>query len=488
MRNKYIKKFLFKSKLFLFLFQNYIFFVHCSNYISMKLKNFNNEQIKTIPDNSFSFEHFINSTIKNLIYTTIKIGKPIQEVKTWIDSDEYSYYIYKNTCILDSDYNENISLSYEPNEDKTFFYKGYGKAIYVNETLTLKKDIIGNNNQEIEITKFPIMFMKDPKNDERFNLMHSTDDITENTCATIGFKYLDNYNDKTSKDFTKTLKEKEIIDDYTVFIEYDKDGNEDYLIIGGYPEEVFKNKYSVKYQHTAYIKFYYQFINQWGLNFDNIYSGAESKIYQIDAGFHYNLGVIYGVKEYQSLIENKFFNYYINLNICEKVSYKDYTGYICNKEKFTINEMKKFPELKFIKIDFEENFLLTYEDLFFTKGDKVFFLIVFHKILKEIWELGKPFLKKYEFAFNFDSKLLWYYKKMDNNKINDIKNDKSFLFKDNILFICFIIALSLILGGLCFLLGRVLYNQNKKKLIKAEELDQDFNYENYENNGNKNIN
>lgn len=442
----------------------------------MKLNNYNNELIKKIPDNSFNYEYFINISITNYIYTTIKIGNPSQNVKAWIDSDEYSYFLYKDTCILDSYFNENNSLTFSPDETKTYYYKGYGEAIYVNETFTLKKSI--NDNKELIITKFPILFMKDPKNDKRFNDMHSIDEITNKTCATIGFKYMYNYNDDHSKDFIIRLKEKEIIDDYIIFIDYDKKGDEQYLIIGGYPEEVFKNKYNIKDQQTAYISFYYKYINQWGLNFDKIYSRENDKIYQVDAAFHYNLGVIYGVKEYKSYIDNNFFNYYINLNVCEKINYKDYELFTCDKNKFTVDEMKKFPQLNFLKTRLEEKFVLTYKDLFFIKGNKVYFLIVFHRILDEVWEFGKPFLKKYSFAFNFESKLMWYYKKEDKNSEN---NNKSFSINKSLVFICVIIILSIVLGILSFLLGRMIYNRKKKKLAKAEELDQDLNYENYEN-------
>ena len=474
-------KFLIKLKILqFFLFQTLISFIYSTNYISMKLTNYNNDLIKKIPDNSFNYEYFINNTIENFIYTTISIGNPAQKVKTWINSNEFMYFLYKDTCILDSFYNENDSTTYEPDKTKTYYYNGYGGAIYINESFIFKNSV-DDNNQEIKLNKFPILFMPDPKNDKRFNDMHSLEEITNKTCATIGFKYMSNYNDKISKDFITILKEKEIIDDYIIFLEYDNNENEQYLIIGSYPEEVFKNKYSIKYQHTTYIKFYYKYINQWGLSFDKIYSNEEDKLYNLDAAFHYNLGVIYGEKSYQSYIERNYFNYYINLNICEKIKYTNYELYVCDKDKFNINERKKFPQLNFVKTDLEETFFLNYEDIFFIKGNKVYFLIVFHHILKEVWELGKPFLKKYRFAFNFDSKLIWYYKKENNyNKDNNYnKKDTLSFLNSSFFFICIIIILSIILGICSFLLGRMLYNQKKK--IKAEELDQDFNYENFEN-------
>ena len=58
-----------------------------------------------------------------------------------------------------------------------------------------------------------------------------------------------------------------------------------------------------------------------------------------------------------------------------------------------------------------EEFVLTYDDLFMEKGDKLFFLVVFDLSNSKItWLLGKPFLKKYFFSYNYDKKntgLLW---------------------------------------------------------------------------------
>ena len=43
--------------------------------------------------------------------------------------------------------------------------------------------------------------------------------------------------------------------------------------------------------------------------------------------------------------------------------------YYCDKTKLGNKEAINFPELKFIKNEFEEEFILTYKDLFFTKGN-----------------------------------------------------------------------------------------------------------------------
>ena len=236
----------YKNNIF-FLFQNFLLLniliasSYCSNYISMKINNLVNEQVNKIDDNLFSVEEFINHKIKNTLYSKISIGEPSQEIIILIDSEEYSYYLFKDICLLDSFFDENKSSTFQYNNNgKTFFYNGYGKTIYINETIILKSDI--NENKEIKLNNFPIMFMKDPKNDDFFNQRKSIKDITGKTCMTIGFRHIANFQDKISKNFLTTLKEFDVIDDYILFIEYDKEGNEEYLILGGYPEEIFKEK------------------------------------------------------------------------------------------------------------------------------------------------------------------------------------------------------------------------------------------------------
>ncbi len=70
------------------------------------------------------------------------------------------------------------------------------------------------------------------------------------------------------------LKEFDVIDDFILFIEYDKKGNEQYLILGGYSKEIFKGnkKYELKNQKATHIKFYIRFKSQLEFKSDKIYS------------------------------------------------------------------------------------------------------------------------------------------------------------------------------------------------------------------------
>ena len=129
----------------IFLFQNFLLFniliaSYCSNYISMKIINLINEQVNKIDDNLFSIEEFINLKLKNTLYSKISIGEPSQEIIILIDSEEYSYFLFKDICLIDSFFDENKSITFKyNNNERTFYYNGYGKAIYINETIILKK-------------------------------------------------------------------------------------------------------------------------------------------------------------------------------------------------------------------------------------------------------------------------------------------------------------------------------------------------------------
>ena len=90
-----------------------------------------------------------------------------------------------------------------------------------------------------------------------------------------------------------------------------------------------------------------------------------------------------------------------------------------------------------------------------------------------MWELGKPFLKKFSFAYNFDSKIILHYYISNNTilKKKELKETKTFFI--------YIIIVSIFIGVLCFVLGKRYYN---KKKMRAKELENTFNNNKNENN------
>ena len=97
--------------------------------------------------------------------------------------------------------------------------------------------------------------------------------------------------------------------------------------------------------------------------------------------------------------------------------------------------MKKFPTLYFYNSELNYTFELTYKDLFFEKGNFIYFYIIFYDFPEDAqnyywsfisrWELGMPFLKKYFFTYDYDGKCIGYYnekKIIINNDVNKYNN------------------------------------------------------------------
>lgn len=449
-------------------------------YIYFQLNNYNKIYLQKIKSQDFFFQNLIEDYFPNHIYTSFKLGYPYQEVKSWIDTDEYGYYLMQDTCILDSPFNLSLSENYQNTNItklKKLYYKDYGSAFYLNESIILKNNV-GHSDNEILMNSFPFMFMPDPQNDKYFKDKHKNFEFTGNSCATLGFRATPNNRDLTTKNFIQQLKYEDLIDSYSFFFEYDNKGEETSLIVGAYPDEVYPDRYEFQYLETTYVENYNRLKIQWGIRFDEVETGeGEEKknfIYK-NAGFHHNLNGILGVMDYKNWIEKYYFSKLLgeeNERICMEEFFGQYSGFVCNKSKFTQEDKEKFPEIRLVKKDLKKTFILGYEDVFVTIGNKVFFIIVFHKTYTDIWELGKPFFKKYFFVYNFDSKLVGYY-----TKVNPPKTREKRFVEEHLISLVFIIGiLGIVCGILCFLLGKKIY-EKKKGLIKAIELDQDSNYE-----------
>ena len=120
--------------------QKYIFIISSlftsaySHSIIFELSNYVNNKLNSIKDDEFTYLNFTNLLIDNSLYTKIKIGQPYQEIIAWINAEEYSYFLFKNICKLDSYYDETKSKTFCPNSDQQFLFKGYGQTIFSNES------------------------------------------------------------------------------------------------------------------------------------------------------------------------------------------------------------------------------------------------------------------------------------------------------------------------------------------------------------------
>ena len=240
---------------------------------------------------------------------------------------------------------------------------------------------------------------------------------------------------------------------------------------------------------------------------------------------NYNNGFVASTKEYWNYIKKNFFYEFFVSNVCkeELIKFnlepedvvKSFYVISCDKTKFTEEqkqELDKFPTIFFYIFDYNYKFELTKDDVFTEVNNILYFMIIYRKDVFNnpelvYWDLGLPFLQKYQFVHNYEKKTIGFYipekeeekkeqndneeNNKDNNEdkgeINEEKdeNKNNNLNKENDdktrLIIYIIVGIVVLIGLLiaAFCLGKSLYRQRKKKV---NELEENFDY----NSSNKN--
>ena len=218
--------------------------------------------------------------------------------------------------------------------------------------------------------------------------------------------------------------------------------------------------------------FYY-----WELKFDEIFT--ENKVNFNESNQYVDLNsesdLIVGSNEFKkyllTLIEelnktNKCFN--DKFKGYEEINdhYSDYEFFYCKNDKDTKKKLYEIiPSLYFFSKELQYTFELTNDQILLENGDYIYINIVFTFSYK--WRLGKQIALKYKFVYNTEGKKIGFYKKYkDKEKSNKYSK---------YLYYLLILGLCIIFGVLGVILGRYLYNQNKKK--RANELkDDDYEY------------
>ena len=282
------------------------------------------------------------------------------------------------------------------------------------------------------------------------------------------------------------LKEYKIIDNYIFNFEYNYNSNDDYdgglLVIGEIPHIYNSKKYKEEQLRTDYcVKEYFDFT--WGLMFNLIYFLDAEKNKIILNGIKYAefIPELYCIKRttnYKKLIEEQFFNFYINKNICRFdietliLPNKDYEKYyIMNCDVNSELKIESFPSLFFLHKKFNYTFELNYKELFIKKGNKYFFMVIFPYLEMKHFEMGKIFLKKYFFSYDIDRKTISFYNEnIPIEKSNNKDTEKSYT---NYLIIAGIVFLiiSCIVG---FYFGKKIYEKSRNK--RKNELEEDYDY------------
>ena len=295
----------------------------------------------------------------------------------------------------------------------------------------------------------------------------------------IGLKY--NYNKYfVAPEFVTTFKEIKDIKTHTFYLKFDDNkingffdsNNTGYFIVGEELTDDESEKSNIKYTRAR------ERLDQinWDLAFDDILSRCkenETIEYRPEykhAELYVNFPYILGTRDYDSFMRTVFFQELLLKGACSyiyNINGEEYAGYKCNSksEIFIENLNKKFPDLIFEHKELEEKFIFTKNDLFtyniYNKSDTyVYFLVLFPQLKDKYhpmsWILGIPFFKKYILSFNYDTKMIGYYKKKNDDSIIDNLSSAD---KTKILIIV-IFVVSIIIA---FILGMYTH----KKLVKS---------------------
>ena len=458
-----------------------------------------------VKDNTIRIQDYYSILFQNELYCNLSIGNPIQNIKSLLKMDLSGFNIYQGA------FNHNLSttsktgiwdlnldriwhsLSY-PVKDYFYFYNFYS---YAHLSSYLKNENMKQNNSFIikKTEKTSFIVMKNAPSYSNRNYYY---------FGIIGLR-LNEHSRLDGPEFVSTFKN--ILNSYTFSFKFNKNNytynnyfnniNNGYFIVGEelIDDEMEKDKivYTNAQKNEKGLS--------WCIYFDNIYTKTKDKKYinfntkKLGAEFVLNLPYHIGTNDYLDYINRTFFNELVNEELCyfnkNESNKKNLFSFICisksKKLKDYINN--KFPDLIFEHKELGEKFILNKNDLFsfnnFNKSDtNIYFLIMFRPDNKYNWTLGISFLKKYRLSFNYETKKIGYYKEEKNMSITYKGNEGSFLNK--FIKIIFITILFIII----FILG-MLY---QKKIIKihrknkANELDDNYEYDSYKIMRNKDIN
>lgn len=411
-------------------------------------------------DSSFFFniESFIKYYIENKYITDILIGEPSQKISGFLNPEQSAFYLTNRSCLSKNYYYGEKSNNYKLIEKKSHNYLN----IYSISDSLLFESKNNSINKEIKIDNYELFV---------------DCELEEQLCFIIGTKLVSSGEEINDNLLNKLHKNKYIKSYYFTFEIDPKYENElKYIFdidING------NNKGYTFIKTSSYID-----VNKknlvWGLNFDKLEVNNSTGLHgsELRAEFNINLGCIIGSNNFNELFKKIL----RQNNIMEtRIQYSNkYYIYTFNDNYYEI--LKNFT-LDFYHKELDFHFILNYKDLFVEKSDKIYCLIIFYYKEINYWKFGLPFLKKYSFIYNQDSKFLGFLnnnKKNSNNNKVDINNSSNISNNTNnyiqvktkvilVVFLCFIfIIIGMVFFGI--LIGKKLYKVRKTKTNELLEL------------------
>ena len=495
------------SKLIFFIL-NYLYFLYLSYEVEPYLL-FPIKKIKINPNNinnknSDITSEILNILISNNIYLSLKVGSSNTTVNSFLSFSQSFLTLGPEKCLIeDEDENEDednynirnsnsfnfisnislISVDKRQNE-KAFHFEE--KIIYFNDT---KEIIINNmncfsyiNNDIIKCSIFGLNLNKEKTQQNLFKI------LLENNKKNIKQSYLSI-----------------IFNNNSNILNQDHPNNNNYegeILLGIPPHEYYNNSFNKKDLIEINTQCSRDYLS-WILRFDSVYIQNKNNsiqnfhFYKLDyydleyyhGVFYPEINIIYVPNDIFNYYANNYFNKYLNKE-CLKRGRPLYNKYItknifkrthlfvyCDKTK--IKDLSKFydefPSLNLKNVFLKETFYIDGKELFVEDNNYLYFILLPELKKNNKFLLGKIFMQKYQFTFNYDTKTIGYYNK-NISRSNNIKKDdtrnKDKIYSDfkyeYILIIIIIMILILFIVGIIYFVNCL--NKNNKKENQALEL------------------
>ena len=451
--------------IFLILFFNYAF---C--YLIIPLK-----YLPIYKNTSSTQNEIYNSIINIKLYAELGIGSPKQNIEIPIDFTSNDFYISDNPIEY---FNKNNNIY----SNIKFFDSSKSISLISLEDIYLDGNnfYLGEYSQDV----FYLNLTSNIKTQLEFYLPIK---LKKAESGGIGLLlYTSKYN--SDRTFLKCVKKKNLIDNYYWDIIY-KNDKDIFLLLGNLPHEINHTLINNNIFNQDDLKsILYEIDNgntKYTINIDNIIIYQNKSQNNFDdikkIELNYNSG---GIKLPNHIlpIYEKFFEQYISreycfkneLNMPNKISF-----FYCKNEEKILDEISiNFPGIEFHSNDLNYDFNLNMNDLFYTINKYIYFLIFFENdnLNNNRIIVGRPFLKKYQFSFEHDKKLIYFYstenKKSDFND-NNLNNNED---KKYIFIIIVIIGAFILLLVFVFFLFKFFMNKYMNRTKKAYELEDEYEY------------
>jgi hypothetical protein len=391
-------------------------------------------------------------------YTNVSIGSNYQTIPMRLS---FKYY---HSFITIKNYTGGDFIKFDPEKSNTYEKMNFGERFFV--FINIRKGIDSKERFNLKSKDNKFIYC------DNIEFLLATD-LVDNISGDLGMKLStkdEQFNRLLNFSFIINLHKNNYIKHQIFSINFFNE-NKGEIIIGNSPDD-YSNLDIGTYKYS------YVPINDdgysWG--FKDLVSYLDKKKINIKfeyAEFQIESNIISPVHNYLQKINETFFNNLSNDNKCIFVNNNNYFHFYHCDQNINITN---FPILKIYQKDINYTFELSSDDLFEDIGDRKYFLVNFFYNNDNKWILGKPFLKKYNFTYNFDSKTVGLFFGTKEKKPYKEEFNKVWIFV--IVFGVIIIILS---GVIIFLVKKL----PRKK--RVNELEENFDYKENKNEGNNSL-